>query len=63
MQSARWERDRQVNSDSSNTVNRGRASERERKCMYESERETGREKELKRVRSKYTFILFWSHMN
>lgn len=37
MQSARWERDRQVNSDSSNTVNRGRASEKrdiKRKCIH-----------------------------
>lgn len=41
MQSARWERDKEVNSDSSNTVNRVRASKRKGE-------KTGRDKKLKR---------------
>lgn len=50
MQSARWERDWQVNSDSSNTVKRGRASKRKvmgNVCERKREK-TGRDKKLQR---------------
>lgn len=51
MWSARWERDRQVNADSSNTVNRGREECVSERKERERERQ-GKKSEMERVRNK-----------
>lgn len=55
MQSARWERDRRVNSDSFNTVNRGNARKREE---MENVGEEDREDKQRQTRALAWLFLF-----